>query len=111
MQQRHLNLVLLGLLCSAASAVGQEQNAAGGATLFTTQGCAHCHGETGQGTDSGPSLRDVHRKLKSAQIRQQIVAGGGAMPAFGTVLSRQQVQALVAFLHAKTWIASAAAER
>ena len=113
LRQRGLAIVLLaGLVVPVCSAVGQEQSKESGAALFATRGCAHCHGETGEGTDSGPSLRDVHRKLKAAQIRQQIVAGGGAMPAFGTVLDAGQIQALVSFLRSKTWtVATPPAEK
>ncbi len=107
LRQHGLAIVLLtGLLMLICPAMGQKQTKAGGAALFATQGCAHCHGETGEGTDSGPSLRDVHRKLKAMQIRQQIAAGGGAMPAFGTVLDAGQIQALVSFLRSKTWAAA-----
>ncbi len=91
------------LLVTAASA--QDGPKTEGAALFGSRGCVHCHAATGEGTDLGPSLRDVHRKLKAQQIRRQIVEGGGAMPAFGTSLSPAEVDALVAFLRAKTWIA------
>lgn len=92
------------LLCANSAAHGEAEKKVEGARLFASSGCAHCHGATGEGTDSGPSLRDVHRKLKKRQIETQIVAGGGAMPAFGKALDPEQVKALVAFLRAKTWV-------
>ena len=103
---RWLCLGLVGLsgcaviLCPASAQAGSK---AEGARLFASSGCTHCHGATGEGTDSGPSLRNVRRKLKAPQIQRQIVEGGGEMPAFGTVLDPEQVTALVAFLRAKSW--------
>lgn len=82
----------------------QAGSKAEGARVFATSGCTHCHAASGEGTDSGPSLRNVRHRLKPSQIQQQIVAGGGEMPAFGTVLDPEQVKALVAFLRAKVWV-------
>lgn len=90
------------LLCAGSVAHAEAGKKVEGARLFASSGCAHCHGATGEGTDSGPSLRDVRRKLKKSQIETQIVAGGGEMPAFGKALDAEQVKALVAFLRAKT---------
>lgn len=75
-----------------------------GAELFASSGCAHCHGDDGQGTDNAPSLRNARKHLKPQQIQRQIVHGGKEMPAFGDTLSKDQVKSLVEFLHAKTWI-------
>lgn len=82
----------------------QAGSKAEGARLFASSGCTHCHGAAGEGTDSGPSLRNVRHKLKAAQIQEQILKGGGEMPAFETALDPVQVEALVLFLRAKTWV-------
>ena len=97
-------LTLLGLAVLSCAADAQAGSKAEGARLFASSGCTHCHGAMGEGTDSGPSLRDVRHKLKAAEIQQQIVNGGGAMPAFGAALDPEQVKALVAMLRAKTWV-------
>ncbi len=100
----HTVLALFGcsmLLPAAGAQTGKE---AEGAQLFASSGCAHCHGATGEGTDSGPTLRGVRKKLKAAEIQQQIANGGGAMPAFGDVLDAEQIKALVAMLRSKTWV-------
>ena len=73
-----------------------------GAELYNQSGCTHCHGVTGSGTDKGPSLRGVRRRITAAQIERQIVNGGQEMPAFGSTLDHKQVQNLVAFLREKT---------
>lgn len=74
-----------------------------GAELFATRGCAHCHGENGEGTDRAPALRDVRKKLNAAKVQDQIVHGGQGMPAFGESMSAEEVDALVNFLRAKKW--------
>lgn len=103
---RRTLLLLSGGAVLSCAANAQAGSKAEGARLFASSGCAHCHGATGEGTDSGPSLRDVRRKLKATQIERQIVNGGGEMPAFGTALDAEQVKSLVAMLRSKTWVAT-----
>ncbi len=77
---------------------------AAGAELFATRGCVHCHGDAGQGTERGPALRDLRKKLSANRMQDQIVHGGQGMPAFGDALKPEEVSALVSFLRAKTWL-------
>ena len=79
-----------------------------GAKLFATRGCAHCHGANGEGTDSGPSLRDIQKRLNAKQIKHQIVFGGQAMPAFGDTLDHEQIDNLAVFLRSNQWPATSA---
>lgn len=73
-----------------------------GATTFRTKGCIYCHGVNATGiADKGPDLSTVGKRLKKEAITQQIVNGGGGMPAFGTSLQPDEIEALVAFLSAK----------
>ena len=74
-----------------------------GAELFGASGCTHCHGVEGNGTDRGPSLRQLRKKLKPEQITEQIKHGGKEMPAFGDSLDDGQIAELVAFLDARKW--------
>lgn len=76
-----------------------------GAVLFATRGCAHCHGDNGEGTDRGPTLKDAHKKLSADKIHDQIVQGGGGMPAFGSSLTHEETDDLVQFLRARKWMA------
>jgi ubiquinol-cytochrome c reductase cytochrome b subunit len=62
------------------------------------KGCEHCHGVEGVGTDLGPSLSTVGKRLSKAQIEQQIEDGGKQMPAFGDMLSRDEMKELVDYL-------------
>ena len=100
----------VGVLTMAAAAIHPapaaafEDKKAAGAELFATRGCTHCHGEDGMGTDKGPSLRDLRKKLNDGQVREQIVHGGQGMPAFGDSLKDEEVDELVSFLRAKKWV-------
>lgn len=72
-----------------------------GAALFHQSGCEYCHGSDGRGTDRGPDLGTVGRRLTKERIEQQIREGGGGMPAWGDALQPDQIEDLVAFLHEK----------
>ncbi len=74
---------------------------AAGSTLFHERGCEHCHGVDGVGTDKGPSLVTVGKRLKKDAIERQIHDGGGGMPAFGDALQPDEIQQLVQYLSAK----------
>ena len=81
-----------------AQALDSDAQVAAGSQLFQSSGCTHCHGEGLQGTDVAPSLRDVGKRLKPEAIENQIHNGGQGMPAFGDVLTSDQVAQLVAYL-------------
>jgi mono/diheme cytochrome c family protein len=72
-----------------------------GATVFHEKGCEHCHGVDGIGTDRGPGLGSVGRKLRPVQIEKQIHDGGAQMPAFGDALTSDEIRQLVVYLSAK----------
>lgn len=72
-----------------------------GAELFATHGCAHCHGPAGVGGAEGPDLQLVRKRMKKAQIAQQIHDGGKAMPAYADMLSSAEIDDLVSYLRAK----------
>lgn len=66
--------------------------------LFKDKGCEHCHGVEGVGTELGPSLSTVGKRLSKAQIEQQLKDGGKQMPAFGDALSQDEMKELVDYL-------------
>ncbi|MBI3176651.1 MAG: c-type cytochrome, partial [Chloroflexi bacterium] len=74
-----------------------------GATIFA-ETCFICHGENGQGTDRAPMLNDpaTLRDFDNAWYRKTIANGRPAkgMPTWGTVLSPQQIDDLVALISA-----------
>ena len=94
------------MLCAAALLPGRTQAAAPaakvqGAQVFATAGCTQCHGPAGLGTDKGPSLRDVRKRLDGDAVYKQIEEGGQAMPPFGDALGDDEITALVEFLRGK----------
>lgn len=98
-----------GASAQAAAAPGGAQATDKGATVFVAQKCSLCHSLDGKGNAKGP-LDDVVSKLTADEIRQWIVAPADmaakakatrkpAMKAFPN-LPKEDVDALVAFLHA-----------
>jgi cbb3-type cytochrome c oxidase subunit III len=81
-----------------------------GAHVFNQFACSACHGLNGQGgiSSSVPALKVVGKAMSATQLRQIIDHGLGEsanpkqpyMPVWGQVISRRQVDALVAYLHA-----------
>lgn len=85
-----------------------------GVILFETRGCAGCHSHEGLGVvgDEGPNLTHIADRADEAYIRESIVnpnaiiadncpeeaCEANVMPNFGTILSDEQVTALVIFL-------------
>jgi mono/diheme cytochrome c family protein len=96
--------VLTALHPETASAHADKR--AEGAELFATRGCAHCHGDTGEGTERAPALLQLRKKLSEQKIQDQIVHGGQGMPAFGESLNAEEVDSLVRFLRAKKWVSA-----
>ena len=92
-----LLLIVAGLPGPHARAASSADRAAG-AELFKRNGCEHCHGPDGVGTDRGPSLTTVGKRLKKGQIEHQILDGGKQMPSFKDVLSSDQTRKLVDYL-------------
>ena len=74
-----------------------------GATIYANT-CFICHGENGQGTDRAPKLNDpaMLRDFDDAWYRKTISNGRPAkgMPTWGTVLSPQQIDDVVALFAA-----------
>ncbi len=84
-----------------APAAGTSPQAEHGAQLFEQSGCSHCHGPAGIGGGKGPDLANVSKRLKPEAISHQIHEGGKVMPAFGEVLSEQEIDDLVEYLRTK----------
>lgn len=97
-------LLAMSVVVIAAGLPGSHVKAASntdratGADLFTQNGCEHCHGVSGIGTDRGPALTTVGKRLHKDQIEHQIRDGGKQMPPFQDVLNDDQVRELVDYL-------------
>ncbi len=79
----------------AAQTVSQTASSANAVpALFSSSGCPQCHGPALAGTGKGPALAGIGRRLSRAQIVAQIHNGGGAMPAYGDVLTATEIRQL-----------------
>ena len=72
-----------------------------GAKLFYEKGCEFCHMVDGQGGKRGPDLSKVATRMTPVQMVGRITNGGPNMPAFTSVLTPEQIRALVAFLETR----------
>ena len=79
-----------------------EGDAEGGEEVFRNgadgQACVDCHGENGRGDGVGPDLAQRFSQKTDWQLLNTILDGSGAMPAWGTMLSDEELTDLMAFL-------------
>jgi ubiquinol-cytochrome c reductase cytochrome b subunit len=76
----------------------QEPTLKAGATLFYNKGCQYCHQIEKTGGDVGPNLSQIGRTLTKAQLELKIINGGPDMPAFGGIVSKEELNTLSDFL-------------
>jgi ubiquinol-cytochrome c reductase cytochrome b subunit len=69
-----------------------------GAHLFYARGCEYCHNINGYGGKAGPDLTKVGNRLSHEELTIRIVNGSTDMPAFGGILSKDDLNKLTAFL-------------
>jgi mono/diheme cytochrome c family protein len=95
--------ILLAVAASSPSihALSKKESKEAGALLFRDKGCSYCHGLAGQGTEKAPSLANVGKTRKPAEIANQIQNGGKTMPAFKTALTPDELSNVIAYLRAK----------
>ena len=74
---------------------------ASGGQTFSTRGCIYCHTISGHGGRRGPELTTVGDRLTSQQMVVRILNGGYNMPAYGGILSSEEVTNLVVFLQSR----------
>lgn len=70
-----------------------------GAQLFRERGCQYCHAAEGRGGKYGPALTGVMRRLPRSIVTTRIVQGFGDMPAYREILTREELTAILAYLH------------
>ena len=94
--------IAIFLGAAASLGFGQPANNSGASTYKTN--CVSCHGQDGRGSAVGKSLHaaDFHaaqvQQQSDAQLAGVIAEGRGNMPAFGTRLSKDQIDALVKYI-------------
>jgi ubiquinol-cytochrome c reductase cytochrome b subunit len=72
-----------------------------GAKRFRERGCLNCHLIHGYGGRRGPDLTYVGDKLSKSDIIIRIVNGGVNMPAFGKMLSPEELADITAFVQSR----------
>jgi len=105
---RAVRLGTFGVVLAALALVGFASSALAaddvGETAFKSN-CVICHAADGSGTPTGKALKapdlrsDAVQKLTDAQIEEQILNGKNNMPPFKNTLNKDQVKALVAYVH------------
>ncbi len=79
----------------------QSESVSRGARLFLSKGCAYCHVIAGRGGLRGPDLSRVGDRLPAGRLTTRILNGGTNMPAYGSILSPEELNDLVAFLQSR----------
>ena len=108
MKRQLLFAVATGALAlgSLSTESASASAAADGRALFA-QDCARCHSATSTQSEEGPGLKGLFKRktlpgsgrpTTEANVRSQILNGGGGMPPFKGTLSTTQVSALIAYL-------------
>jgi ubiquinol-cytochrome c reductase cytochrome b subunit len=69
-----------------------------GAQLFHDKACEFCHTVEGHGGSRGPDLTEVALRLTVNNIKIRILNGDGNMPSFAGILTREELNDLIAFL-------------
>jgi outer membrane protein assembly factor BamB len=88
-----------------SAAGGEAKSAEGGATASVAQGeevfgttCSTCHTLAAAGSSGtvGPNLDEL--EPSKSLVEKQVTNGGGGMPAFGSSLSKEEIQSVAEFV-------------
>jgi mono/diheme cytochrome c family protein len=95
-------LAFAGLMLSLPVALLTESTLANdsppsGHDVFMHSGCFACHGQLGYG-GAGPGFRGDKMLAAQDYAVARILIGGGIMPAFGKVLSNQEIAAVATYI-------------
>ena len=94
-----LSVLALLLLLTCVGFASSRSRRERGAAVFAASGCAHCHSIRNEGGHKGPDLSGVGRRLKTDQMRRQIVEGSKVMPPFGEEIQGADLADLLSYLH------------
>jgi mono/diheme cytochrome c family protein len=78
--------------------VPADANAAAGARVFADRGCGNCHTLEAAGASGqvGPNLDALRPTFE--RVERKVETGGGVMPAYGDVLTTEQIRDVAAFV-------------
>jgi predicted lipoprotein with Yx(FWY)xxD motif/cytochrome c5 len=88
-----LSFAVLAFAASGSAQEGEQHHPPQAGQLLYETNCAGCHGEDGSG-GSGPALAGSSTLQDAERVINQVLHGGGRMPAFGSVLSDEQIASL-----------------
>jgi mono/diheme cytochrome c family protein len=91
---------LFGLAAAFVTINDARAQATSGEQIFTTVGCSGCHSTDGHGSMGGdaPALAGNGDLADANKIINQILNGGGGMPAFSGQLSNDQIAAVANYI-------------
>ena len=92
----HFNTKQLPL--NAVKSTKPDSTIAQGVHLFYLKGCEYCHKVNGYGGINGPDLTTIGNRLSDTELKIRIVNGGKNMPSYGGILSKDELNNIVAFL-------------
>jgi ubiquinol-cytochrome c reductase cytochrome b subunit len=86
-----------------ASQIGATSDSVAiGGRLFFEKGCQYCHTiAPGVGGIRGPDLAYIGDQLATSQLTWRIANGGVNMPSYASTLTREEMDAIVAFLSSR----------
>lgn len=87
---------LFSMLLMSTAAVAQSDSP-NGEQIYTSAGCAGCHGERGNG-GIGLRFRNNGNLQNTSKVLEQIVHGGQKMPAFDEQLSDAEIAAVATYI-------------
>jgi ubiquinol-cytochrome c reductase cytochrome b subunit len=83
---------------TAIKATNPDSTVIQGVHLFYAKGCQYCHTINHYGGKAGPNLTSVGNRLSIQELKIRIVNGGKNMPSFGGILTKDELDRIVAFL-------------
>ncbi|MEO6869212.1 MAG: cytochrome c [Ginsengibacter sp.] len=86
---------------SAIKAPNPDSKIVAGVNLFYAKGCQYCHKINNYGGAAGPNLTIVGNRLSPQELTIRIVNGSTNMPAYGGILSKDELNKLVVFLNSQ----------
>lgn len=95
----HFNTKPLHL--SAIKSAHPDSTIIKGVHLFYAKGCQYCHKINNYGGLNGPDLTTIGNRLSINELKVRIVNGGKNMPAFGGILSKEELNNIVSFLESQ----------
>ena len=86
---------------SAVKPANPDSTIITGVHLFYSKGCEYCHTINNYGGKAGPDLTMVGNRLSQQELIIRIINGSKNMPAYGSLLSKDELSCITSFLAAQ----------